>query len=118
MPRRMSCALTSEQVRQHIKTETRRATHTWVNLKPGDPITLIEKGMGLKKGQKQVVLAEAVCVANYLEPLYQISQESVVREGFPQWKPLEFVGFYLAEKGGEAGQIVRVIRWAYVEASS
>ena len=58
MPRRMSCSITVDAVRARTKTVTRRHASTWATLKPGDRLTLIEKGMGLKRGEKQVVLAE------------------------------------------------------------
>jgi hypothetical protein len=110
----MSCALTTPQVRDRIKTETRRDPATWVNLKPGDHLTLIEKGMGLKKGEKQVVLAEVIVVSNTLERLSDITTHGTMREGFPGWKPEQFISFYLREKGGDRGQMVRVIRWEYL----
>lgn len=111
----MSCALTKDQVRRRIKTETSRDPKTWAKLKPGDPLTLIEQGMGLPKGAKQVVLAKARCTANYLEPLDQITAEAVSREGFPEWSPAQFIEFYCREKGGAPDQMRRVIRWEYVE---
>lgn len=58
MARRMSCSLTIDAVRERRKTVTRRQVDTWTTLKAGDCLTLIEKGMGLPKGAKQVVLAE------------------------------------------------------------
>jgi hypothetical protein len=58
MSRRMSCAMTVDAVRERRKTVTRRHPDTWTGLKAGDRLTLIEKGMGLKKGERHVVLAE------------------------------------------------------------
>lgn len=50
MPRRMSCSMTVDAVRDRSKTVTRRHVDTWRDLKPGDRLVLIEKGMGLPKG--------------------------------------------------------------------
>ena len=58
LPRRMSVSLTIDQVRNRTKTVTRRRVDTWRDLKAGDRLVLIEKGMGLAKGAKQVVVAE------------------------------------------------------------
>lgn len=82
MSRRMSCSLTIDAVKNQTKTVTRRAVGMWRNLKPGDRLTLIEKGMGLAKGEKQVVLAEVEVVDVRLVQLYGISDEEIEREGF------------------------------------
>lgn len=70
MSRRMSCSMTIDAVRNRTKTVTRRHVDTWQNLKPGDRLTLIEKGMGLPKGATQVILAEVEIVSVWVEPLY------------------------------------------------
>lgn len=62
MSRRMSCSMTIDAVKARTKTVTRRHVDTWRDLKPGDRLTLIEKGMGLPKGARQVVLAEVEVV--------------------------------------------------------
>jgi hypothetical protein len=54
----------------------------------------IEKGMGLKKGEKQVLLGEIEVVDSYRETISRITQEDVVKEGFPDWTPDEFIEFY------------------------
>lgn len=91
----MACSLTIDQVRDRTKTETRRTTWTWVGLKPGDRLTLIEKGMGLKKGQKQVVLAEVEVISNDRVHLRDIDEAGCAAEGFPHMTPDEFVAFWL-----------------------
>lgn len=48
----ISFMLTTEQVRTRIKTVTRRMG--WRNSKPGDVLCGVEKGMGLKAGEKIV----------------------------------------------------------------
>jgi len=69
MARRMSVSMTLDAVRSRTKTVTRRHPDTWQNLKVGDRLTLIEKGMGLPKGAKQTVVAEVEIVDVRVEPL-------------------------------------------------
>jgi hypothetical protein len=69
MPRRMSCSMTVGAVEHHQKTVTRRHIGTWNALRTGDQLTLIEKGMGLAKGERQRVLAEVEVVDVRVEPL-------------------------------------------------
>lgn len=78
----MSCSLTVDAVRARTKTVTRRHVGTWQTLKPGDRLTLIEKGMGLKKGERQVVLAEVEVVDVRVERLGLITHEEIAKEGF------------------------------------
>ena len=47
MPRNMSFAMTTEQIRARTKTVTRR--FGWWFLKAGDQVWAVEKAMGLKK---------------------------------------------------------------------
>lgn len=124
MSRRMSCSLTVAQVRDRSKTETRRVTWTWVGLKPGDRLTLIEKGMGLKKGEHQVVLGEVEIVANDRVLLRDITQRQVVAEGFPHMTPSEFVAFWIDAHRSQLGMTghyvsfdvyCRRIEWRYLE---
>jgi len=48
--RNMSFALTTQQVKDRTKFVTRR--FAWWNLKPGTRLWAVEKGMGLKAGEK------------------------------------------------------------------
>lgn len=81
MPRRMSCSMTKDSVRSKIKRVTRRDPNTWVDTKPGDIITLVEKAMGLPAGAKQVVICDVVIVSNRLETLGDVTAEEVALEG-------------------------------------
>lgn len=100
MPRRMSCSMTIEPVRDRTKTVTRRHVDTWADLKPGDPLTLIEKGMGLPKGAKQVVLAEVEVVSVRVERLVSgVSELEVEREGLGGMTPEEFCQFWMESHG-------------------
>lgn len=96
---RMSCSMTVDAVRARTKTVTRRHVDTWRNLKPGDRLTLIEKGMGLPKGARQVVLAEVEVVDVRVEPIGLADADEAALEGFAGWTGIEFVEFWLKGHG-------------------
>ncbi len=94
MARRMPCSLTIEQVATRWKTETRRSPKAWTKVVPGDRLTLVNKCMGLKRGEKQQILAPLVeVVENRIEPILDVDDEAVHREGFA-CHPLEFAVFW------------------------
>ncbi len=101
MSRRMSCSMTIPAVLDRSKTVTRRHVDTWKTLKPGDRLTLIEKGMGLAKGAKQVVLAEVEVVDVRVEELWVIGIEPAAcfREGLPGLSADEFMAMWLDSHG-------------------
>lgn len=124
MPRRMSCSMTVPAVRDRTKTVTRRHVDTWRDLKPGDRVTLIEKGMGLPKGARQVVLAEVEIVDNRVESILDVLVEpdATAREGLPDMEPEAFMRFWLDGHGyravsvGDAGEVeCRRIEWRYLD---
>lgn len=125
MSRRMSCSLSIDAVRERRKTVTRRHVDTWTMLQPGDQLTLIEKGIGLPKGARQVVLAVVEVVSVTIEPLHLMADTDygwaeVVREGFSDMEPHEFAVFWLdshlytvrSQYEFEA-VVVRRIEWRY-----
>lgn len=87
--RRMAFSATIPQMRDRTKTVTRRAETTWEkHADPGDKLLAIEQGMGLPKGQKQVILHPILIVANRLENFVQgLTTEEVALEGFPGKSP-------------------------------
>lgn len=89
MPRNMSFAMTTNQIKKRSKTVTRR--FGWWFLRPGDVVRGVEKAMGLKKGEQVKELELVRIVSTRAEPLSAITQEDVAREGFPQWTPEQFV---------------------------
>jgi hypothetical protein len=105
-------------VRDQTKTVTRRHVDTWRNLKPGDRLTLIEKGMGLPAGTKQVVLAEVEIVSNTCELLYLMTDEECVAEGFPDMTWPQFIRFWCdSHRIGRPcpyDYLVRRIEWRYL----
>lgn len=123
MPRRMSCSMTVPAVRARTKTVTRRHPATWRNLLPGDRLVLIEKGMGLPKGARQVVLAQVEIVANRLEPLALIvNARELDREGCAEMTAPEFVDMWCRSHGyghivdglDRLALICRRIEWRYL----
>lgn len=103
MSRRMSVSMTLDAVRNRTKTVTRRHVDTWKNLQPGDRLTLIEKGMGLPKGAKQVVVAEVEVVDVDVEPIRDIELDpwDIRREGFDldEWHPIEWATWWAGHHG-------------------
>jgi hypothetical protein len=111
--RRMSFALTTEAVLARQKTVTRRMG--WNFLKPGDRIQPVKKCMGLKKGEKQEVFPLLIEVTGFRkEPLNAIDQADVIREGFPDWSPQEFVEFLCQKHGIKPDTILSRIEFKYV----
>ena len=133
MSRRMSVSMTLDAVRDMTKTVTRRHVDTWKNLRPGDRLTLIEKGMGLPKGARQVVVAEVEVVNVRVERLAVVTTEEVRREGLVDlaWESIArgeyvtvadwFVDFWCAGHGyrnlttaEQALVACRRIEWRYL----
>lgn len=118
----MSCSMTIGAVRDRSKTVTRRHILSWTTLQPGDRLTLIEKGMGLAKGEKQVVLADVEVVSVTVEVLPDaMTQAECASEGFPDLTPIEFTRMWCRSHGygtDFADVYVRVrcrrIEWRYL----
>jgi hypothetical protein len=85
MSRLLSVALTIPAVKARDKTVSRRAHRSWAALKPGDHLTLVEKGQGIPKGGKVVRLAEVEIVDVRVESLGRMLDDldEFTREGFP-----------------------------------
>lgn len=120
----MSFRLTTEQIRNRTKTVTRR--RGWGFLKPGDLIQAIEKGQGLKKGEKVNRLAVLRVVDVRHEPLNRMVTdldygiEECKREGFEHDKrlrwPSEFVSFFCeSHRPCEPHFLVTRIEFKYVD---
>jgi hypothetical protein len=60
-------------------------------LKPHDRIRAVKKAIGLKKGEKIETLAILEVVSVTREPLSAITQEDVIKEGFSDMTPAEFI---------------------------
>lgn len=108
MSPRMSCSMTVPAVRARTKTVTRRHVDKWKNLKPGDRLTLIEKGMGLPKGARQVVLSEVEIVHVSIEPLSEIfyEEDGTALEGLPDMTPAQFCEFWCKGHGYTSALVI------------
>jgi hypothetical protein len=94
--RRMSFALTERQLVDGSKTVTRRLG--WAFLRPGDELLAVRKCMGLKKGEKQHVLARIRVKGVRTEPLaYASILGEATREGFPELEGYPFVEFFCSK---------------------
>ncbi len=112
MPRNMSFAETTAQILDQTKTVTRRKG--WLFLEGGEPLWAVEKGMGLKKGEKINRLALIEVVSVIREPLDHIDDLDVILEGFPDSSADEFLALYRRINGGGADQLVTRIEFRYL----
>lgn len=115
--RNMSFALTTAQILNRSKTVTRRLG--WTFLKPGDQIQAVEKGMGLRKGEKARKLA-VICVTSVqTEKLFQMGimhdRDECAREGFPLMSAAEFIRMFMAANDCDARTPVTRIEFSYVD---
>ena len=112
MPRNMSFAMTTEQVNNRTKDVTRR--FGWLFLRPGDKVCAVEKSMGLQKGEKIKRLCMIEIVSVRQEPLMAITQDDVIREGFPDWTPEQFVLMLVGHYGVDPWEHVNRIEFKYL----
>lgn len=108
MARRISCALTADAVRQHRKTVTRRSPNMWVNLHPGDRLTIVEQLMGLPPGAKQVVLADVEVVDVSLEPLGALVEQLEPR----LWVGTDYGWKEMSAEGVDLAPVDFIVWWA------
>lgn len=111
--RNMSFMLTTEQIRNRTKTVTRRLG--WSFLKPGDLIQAVEKGQGLKKGEKvnrlavlRVVKVSGEWMSDF--PERDDAHDETRREGFAHMTPEEFRAFFYTSHGQPSAEEMRVTR--------
>nr|VFK15039.1 MAG: Mu-like prophage protein gp16 [Candidatus Kentron sp. LPFa] len=109
MPRNISCALTTQQVRDRTKTVTRRSG--WRFVKAGDVLHLVEK----TRVTPLVTIATVRVIDARREPLSAITDEDVIREGFPQWTARQFIDFYRKTFHVPEDEEVTRIEWAYLD---
>lgn len=112
MPRSMSFALTTSQILDRSKTVTRRLN--WDGLKPGTVLWAVKKGMGLKKGEQVEKLALIRVASVRRERLWSITDEDVVREGFPGRAAHEFVEMFCDHMGVKPDAWVNRIEFEYL----
>jgi len=110
--RNMSFSATTEQILRQTKFETRRLG--WADLKPGEVFCAIEKGQGLKKGQKVRRLMVLICRSNRQQVLNRITSTAVVREGFHDLTTKEFVAQFCRLNKCASDRKINVIEFEYV----
>lgn len=108
--RMMSFALTERQLMDGTKTVTRRTG--WANVKPGERLLAVRKAMGLKAGEKAVVLCEIEVVSVRRERLDDITPAEVLAEGFPEWTndPPAFVRMFCKHMRVAAEPVAKSLR--------
>ena len=113
MPRNMSFMLTTEQVRNRTKTVTRRIG--WNFLKRGDIVNAVEKGQGLKKGEKVKRICQIrIKSIRWGEKLQRITKDDCVKEGFPEMTPNDFMDMFCRHNKVWVTQRVNRIEFEYV----
>lgn len=110
--RNMSFSLTTPQMRARTKTVTRRLG--WWFLKPGDIVCAVEKGQGLKKGEKVVRIGPIRILSTRRERLRDITRPDVAKEGFPGMSPNDFVWRFCNHAGCYSTQLVNRIEFEFV----
>jgi len=111
--RNMSFFLTQEQILSCSKTVTRR--NGWKFLKSGDEIQPIVMGQGLKKGEKVQKIGSPIKVLSVrTESLDAIDQKDVVREGFPDMTPDDFIEMYMKANKCSRDHPVQRIEFVYI----
>ena len=119
MPRNISFALTTEQIRNRTKTVTRRIG--WKNLKKGDVLNACVKCMGLKPGEKIERLGQIRVVSVSREPLNRMDfnkpygKLEAGKEGFPQMTGSEFVAMFQKSMKCDFYQEVTRIEFEYLD---
>lgn len=114
MPRLMAVSLTEPQVRDRVKTVTRRAG--WRMLRVGDQLTLCRKVMGRRRGEPLERIATVEIISVRREPLDAITAADVAAEGFPHLTPGQFVAFFCGtHRGCQPGTDVTRIEWRYLD---
>jgi len=113
MARNMSFFYTQEQIRNKTKTVTRRLG--WNFLKPGDILNACVKCQGLKKGEKIEKICQIRVRQIYRQWLWQITNDDVIKEGFPDMTTYQFVKMYRERMGLSCGHAtVNRIEFDYI----
>jgi hypothetical protein len=117
MPRNISFALTTDQIRNRSKTVTRRKG--WKFLKAGDILNACVKCMGLKPGEKIERLGQIRIVSVRREPLTSMWLEpygkmEAAKEGFPKLAGADFVWMFCDHMKCDESQEVTRIEFEYL----
>lgn len=113
MPRNMSFAMTTGQIRNQTKDVTRR--FGWWFLRPGDRVWAVEKSMGIPKGEKIMRINMIEIISTRAEPLADITARDCAREGFPHYTPEGFVQMLVDHYGVDPTTACNRIEFRYIE---
>lgn len=113
MPRNMSFFYTTAQILDRSKDVTRRLG--WKSLIAGEEINAIEKGQGLKSGEKVKHLARIRIISARRERLYSVTKDDVRREGFPEMTQLEFMEMFRRANDCGISDYVTRIEFEYID---
>lgn len=108
-PRRISFATMTPQFLDGSMTVTRRIK--WAGVSVGDEIIVIEKSMGLKKGEKQVVIGRIIVTDCRRERLDTIDGDDCIRHGFPNMSCSEFIDMFCEANDCEPHDMVTRIEF-------
>ena len=112
MPRNISFFLTTRQINDRTKTVTRRLG--WKFLKVSDVLNACVKCQGLGKGGKIERICQIRVVDVRQERLYKITQEDVVREGFPDYSRQDFIEMFMKNMKCAFNTFVSRIEFEYL----
>ena len=116
--RNMSFMLTTQQVYAGTKDVTRRLG--WAFLKADENVMACEKCQGLKKGEHITRIRPIHTVDTRWEPLRRMlddleyGREEVIREGFPEMTPGEFVDMFCQHNHCTPDVLVNRIEFEYI----
>jgi hypothetical protein len=119
MPRNISFALTTDQIRKRTKWVTRRTG--WEFLQPGDVLQGVVRGMGLKKGEKVQKLSRILILRVSREPLsamlddYDYGKAEANLEGFPELDGEGFVKMFCMHGNCTSDTVVTRISFDYLD---
>lgn len=111
--RRISFGMTLAQFEDGSKDVTRRLG--WELLQPGEHLLAVDRVMGFRPGQRERVLGEIEVLSVRREPLEQITDADVAREGFPGRDRAWFVAMFTAAQRCRPEQIVTRIEFRKIE---
>jgi hypothetical protein len=104
--RNMSFALTTDAVQARTKTVTRRLG--WRFLQVGTLLQPVVKCQGLKKGEQVEKIGAPIRVTDVTREVLNegVSQSDVLREGFPDLTPQQFIDMFCAHNGCKPTDVV------------